>query len=286
MDRIKVKLNTDAIKANYYPKNGAKYAFMCLMDEKVNNILVNGIVKWFQNFDVNVLILKLNKEELANKSLILDEFKHAIKFLKDQKNIKIGIAGFSIFASLSLFVASKFEDITLNIVTSPSDFICSNFYCNDFNDRNYKKSNTRTFFDELEKIYLKNDNNRIKVENIKGTILFIGAKDDDFWNATKYIKRMKNVLLNSMKKVANARFLIYDHGTHFLFPENFLKRFSILKKLFSFLNFNNEKFFKKECLENAIDLDKNIEDAIKVWKKFTPFSDCKNEKKLTFKKLY
>ena len=34
----------------------------------------------------------------------------------------------------------------------------------------------------------------IKIENIKGTLILIGAKDDALWNTDKYIHRMEERL--------------------------------------------------------------------------------------------
>ena len=49
---------------------------------------------------------------------------------------------------------------------------------------------SRKMFDESERLHPLQEEELIKVENINGKIVFIGAKDDVLWDTTKYIQRM------------------------------------------------------------------------------------------------
>ncbi len=48
-------------------------------------------------------------------------------------------------------------------------------------------------FDESEKLHPLQENEMIKVENIKGTIVLVGAEDDVLWDTCKYIEEWKTV---------------------------------------------------------------------------------------------
>ena len=62
----------------------------------------------------------------------------------------------------------------------------------------------------------------IKVENIKGKLFLIGADDDSFWEAGKYIRRMDQ-RLKERPHTCEYVPLVYEHGTHFVLPESMLR---------------------------------------------------------------
>lgn len=57
----------------------------------------------------------------------------------------------------------------------------------------------------------------IKVENIKGRLFLVGAEDDSFWEAGKYIRRMDR-RLKERPHTCEYVPLVYEHGTHFVLP--------------------------------------------------------------------
>ena len=59
----------------------------------------------------------------------------------------------------------------------------------------------------------------IKVENIKGRLFLVGAEDDSFWEAGKYIRRMDR-RLKERPHTCEYVPLVYEHGTHFVLPES------------------------------------------------------------------
>ena len=80
---------------------------------------------------------------------------------------------------------------------------------------------SRDLFDESEKRHPVQEAEKIKVENIKGRILLIGAEDDVLWDTCKYIRRMENRLKE--RDADNSVVLMtYEHGTHFMFPQTML----------------------------------------------------------------
>lgn len=77
-------------------------------------------------------------------------------------------------------------------------------------------------FEESERLHPVQEEETIKVEKIRGHIVFIGTEDDTLWNAAKYIRRMDERLKT------HAHSCTYDvcvrpYGTHFCFPESMLK---------------------------------------------------------------
>lgn len=61
---------------------------------------------------------------------------------------------------------------------------------------------------------------KIKVENIQGKIVFVGAEDDVLWDTCKYIRRMEE-RLKVLPHQSSYELLLYKHGTHFVFPDGY-----------------------------------------------------------------
>ena len=62
----------------------------------------------------------------------------------------------------------------------------------------------------------------IKIEKIHGTLLLIGAEDDVLWDTAKYIRRME-LRMKERPHTCRLESVIYEHATHFVFPESMLK---------------------------------------------------------------
>ena len=106
----------------------------------------------------------------------------------------------------------------------------------------------------------------IKVENIKGKLVLIGAEDDTLWDTAKYIRRMDE-RLKAKPHECSYEVYIYKYGTHYVFPE------SLYKKLLSFaaepllkMLFKSAKEHPDECRQTRIDIEKNISRVINEWK--------------------
>ena len=106
---------------------------------------------------------------------------------------------------------------------------------------------------------------KIKVENIKGRILLIGAEDDVLWDTCKYIRRMENRLKE--RDADNSVVLMtYEHGTHFIFPQTMLTGIlPVGSGLFISMAFKEAKQYPKECKQTRIDVDERLSEELKQW---------------------
>lgn len=124
---------------------------------------------------------------------------------------------------------------------------------------------SKKIFDDLEEAHPITEDEFIKIENIKGKLLMIGAEDDCLWNAAKYVKRAEK-RLSEKSHDCDAEFVTYKHGSHFVFPESLFKTiFPIGANILLKVMFKAVKEFPKECMETRIDIDKRLSKAIKEW---------------------
>ena len=145
--------------------------------------------------------------------------------VKKHGDQKIGIVGASTTGTLALTAASYFEDLTLTIGLTPSDFIWQGFMqakkdgCKEWPiegeslfsykgeplpympfcykhpdywhviDEETKRTgdmlNSRKLFDDSETTHPITEEEIIKIEKIHGTLLLIGAEDDVLWDTAK-----------------------------------------------------------------------------------------------------
>ena len=87
--------------------------------------------------------------------------------------------------------------------------------------RNGDMINSRKLFDDSEAVHAITEE-MIKIEKIYGTLLLIGAEDDVLWDTAKYIRRMKQ-RMKEHPHTCRLEYVIYEHGTHFVFPESMLR---------------------------------------------------------------
>ena len=124
---------------------------------------------------------------------------------------------------------------------------------------------SRKMFDESERRHPIQEEERIKVEKIHGKILFVGAEDDVLWDTCKYIRRMEK-RLSELPHECSWESLLYERGTHFVFPESMLKSMlPIGSGLLVKIMFKAAKEHPKECKETRIDIDKRLKKALKEW---------------------
>lgn len=127
--------------------------------------------------------------------------------------------------------------------------------------------NSIKLFNDSEAAYPITEDETIKVENIKGKLLLVGAKDDSLWDTVRYINRMKE-RLERLPHECTAEFAVYEHGTHFVFPESLLKTMlPAIGGWFVKFAFSAAKAFPKECRQTRIDIDKKIKTVIREWNK-------------------
>lgn len=305
MKHIEFNIEKDGFYGDYWPcKEKNSHAMIAMIGDDSKDYLARCAVKWLHKKGLNVLTTSPGKKDYGHHNYPLERIQLAISKLKEFGNNKIGIVGASTTATLALTAASFFNDITLTIALTPSDFIWQGFMqgnkdgCKEWPVENeslftyngkplpympfvYKHPQywqviaeetkqkgdmiaSRKIFDDSEKAYGLNEDEMIKVENIKGQLVIVGAKDDALWDTVKYIERMKERL---KKYNHNAEILIYDHGTHFVFPQGMMKiMLPVGSNLFVSMAFKAAREYPKQCKQTRIDLENKITKVIADWK--------------------
>ena len=124
---------------------------------------------------------------------------------------------------------------------------------------------SRKMFDESERRHPLQEEEKIKVENIKGKLVLIGAEDDVLWDTCKYIRRMEE-RLRSMPQSCKYVTMLYKHGTHFVFPESMLKiMLPVGSGLLIRLAFQAGRKYPKECKAARMDIDRRLSKIIRTW---------------------
>lgn len=246
------------------------------------------------------------KKDYSHHNYPLERIEKAISFLKENDNKKIGIIGASTTGTLALASASYFSDISLTIAFTPSDFIWQGFaqgnkdgckewpidgeslftyhniplpympfcyqhpeYWKIFKEECKSTGNvaaSRRIFDDSELAHPIKEEEFIKIENINGKLVLIGAMDDSLWNTAKYIRRMENRLKNKPHKCQEEIF-VYEYGTHYVFPQSLIKNiFPLCSTLLLKLMFKSAKENSKECKNTRIDIEYRLLNILKDWK--------------------
>ncbi len=307
MKHIHFNVDSDGFYGAYWKnKTPSNVAIIAMLGDDPEDYMAKSAVKWLMKLGVNVMTMSPGKKNYSHHNYPLERIEKAIKYLKENGNNKIGIAGASTTGTLALTAASYFSDITLTIAMTPSDFIWQGFeqgkkdnckewpidneslfsyqgkslpympfcykhpdYWKVMREESKKTKNmiaSRKVFDDSELAHPIKEDEFIKIENIKGNLLMIAAKDDCLWNAAKYIDRANNRLKNK-KHDCKVETLIYEHGTHYVFPESLLKKiFPIGAGLLLKLMFQAARDYPKEAKQTRIDIDKRVTKAINDWK--------------------
>lgn len=97
-------------------------------------------------------------------------------------------------------------------------------------------------------------------------MFLVGADDDSFWEAGKYIRRMDQ-RLKERPHVCQFVPLVYEHGTHFVLPESLLRKALPvgLKFVLRFV-FKAAKDYPGECEATRKDIDRKLSAALKEWR--------------------
>ena len=286
-------------------KTPTKTAIIAMLGDDPEDYMARSCVKWIEKFGVNVLTMSPAKKNYSHHNYPLERLEKAIAWLKKNGNEKIGIAGASTTGTLALTAASYFPDITLTIAMTPSDFIWQGFeqgkkdgydewpvegeslfsyrgnplpympfcykhpeYGRVMREESKATGNmtaSRKVFDDSEAAHPITEDEFIKIENIKGKLIMVAAKDDALWDAAKYVRRAAK-RLSEKPHECEVETLVYENGTHFVFPESLMKKiFPIGAGLLLKLMFKAAKEHPKECKETRKDIDRKLTGAIKEW---------------------
>ena len=289
----------------YENLNGANCALICLFGDDPNDFMAKCGAKWLHKNGVNVMCMSPDVKNYGHVNFPLERIETAIKWLKSHGNKKIGIMGMSTAGMDSLVAASYFPDITLTFGLTPSDFVWQGFEqgekdgCKEWpipdastlswqgkplaympfvyaHPEYYHKIEEETkgsgditrsthLFIDSEKAREHTEEEMIKVENIKGKLIMVGADDDSFWEAGKYVRRMDK-RLKERPHECDYEALTYEHGTHFVLPETMLRKALPvgLKFVMKFI-FKAAKDYPKECEQTRKDIDRRLSAALKQW---------------------
>lgn len=289
----------------YENPKGANCAMIGLFGDDPNDFMAKCGAKWLHKNGVNVMCMSPDVKNYDHVNFPLERIETSIKWLKSHGNKKIGIMGMSTAGMDSLVAASYFPDITLTFGLTPSDFVWQGFEqgekdgCKEWpipdastlswqgkplaympfvyaHPEYYHKIEEETkgsgditrsthLFIDSEKAREHTEEEMIKVENIKGKLIMVGADDDSFWEAGKYVRRMDK-RLKERPHECDYEALTYEHGTHFVLPETMLRKALPvgLKFVMKFI-FKAAKDYPKECEQTRKDIDRRLSTALKQW---------------------
>ena len=275
-----------------------------LGDDIDDHMAVSG-AKWLKDRGCNVMTMAPARKDYGHHNYALERFEKAISVIKSKGNLKIGITGASTTGMLALVAASYYHDISLTLAMTPCDFIMEGFcrdgrdgakerpadgestisyrgeplpylpyayrhpqYWQMIRKESKESGNmiaSRNLFDESERLHPVREEEKIKIENIKGKILFVGAEDDVLWDTCKYIRRMDQ-RLKTLPHQCEYEMLLYPHGTHFVFPESMIRRILPIGSghLIRFA-FQAGKQYPRECKAARVDIDRKVSHFIETW---------------------
>ena len=302
----KIKETEKGFYGCYWPKEGAECAMIAMLGDDCEDYMAKSAVKWLQkHFGLSVLTLSPAHKDYSHINLPVERIGAAIDYLKAHGIVKIAITGASTTGMFALLAASYYPELTLTIAMTPADFVMEGFrqgkrdgytewpgdgessaswegkplpylpyaYRHPEYGQKLKEESkaggdmiaSRNMFVESEKRHPIQEEEFIKIERIKGKLLLIGAEDDVLWDTAKYIRRMEQ-RLSERPHECDVQYCVYEHGTHFVFPEGLVKTIlpvggDLITKVFA-----AGRSYPKECKETRIAIDKAVTDAINEWK--------------------
>ena len=302
----KIKETEKGFYGCYWPVEGSRCAILAMLGDDCEDYMAKSAVKWLQKkFQVSVLTLSPAHKDYSHHNLPVERIGAAITYLKPQGIENFGIAGASTTGMYALLAASYYPEITLTIAMTPADFVMEGFYQGKrdgqtewpgdgessaswegkplpylpyaYRHPEYGKKMkeeakkggdliaSREIFVASEKAHPIREEEFIKIERIKGKLLLIGAEDDVLWETEKYIKRMEKRLAER-EHTCEVESYIYEHATHFVFPEGMVKTIlpvggDLLTRVFA-----AGRKFPKECKAARIDIDRRVTQAVDAWK--------------------
>jgi len=285
-------------------KDSGRGMILMLGDSAEDRMAAMG-AKWLNRQGIHVMAMSPEKKDYGHHSYPLERFGMAIAFMKEQGCQKLGVIGASTTGMMALLSASYYPELTLTVAISPPDFVMEGFYQDGLDGMRERpgdgestvtwggkplpylpyayrhpeywqkieeasraggdKIASRPMFDESERRHPVREEERIRVENIRGKIVFIGAEDDVLWDTCKYIRRMEERLIRLPHDSAFEAWL-YRHGTHFVFPESLLKMIlPVGSGLLVSMMFRAGKEHPEECRKTRIDIDRRLKKLLAEW---------------------
>ena len=297
------RIDSNGFNGAWYPAPGqSDRGLIIMLGDSSEDYMARTAAKWLNRQGLHAMAMSPDKKDYGHHSYPLERFGKAIAFMKAQGCEKLGVVGAS---TTGMLAASFYPELSLTVAISPSDFVMEGFYRDGkdgaterpgdnessvswqgkplpFLPYAYRhpeywqkiqeeskaggdKVASRKLFDESEKRHPIREEERIKVENIHGKLIFIGAEDDVLWDTCRYVRRMEK-RLGSLPHDSAFESWLYEHGTHFAFPESMLKMMLPVGSglLVSYM-FRAGKEHKKECRDTRIDIDRRLKKALADW---------------------
>ena len=197
--------------AYYPCKEDTDRAIILMLGDAIDDYMARCGASYLQKQKIAVMAMSPDKKDYGHHNYPLERFEAAISWLKKQEIRKIGICGASTTGMLALAAASYFPDITLTIALSPSDFVMEGFYQDNKDGMHERPGDnessisyqgkplpylpyayrhpeywkkieeeskeggnriaSRKLFDESERLHPLREEEKIKVEKIKGRIV-------------------------------------------------------------------------------------------------------------------
>ena len=306
MEKICFTPEKDGFCGCWYPAPGnGKHALIGMLGDSSDDYMAVSFVKWLLPQGCSVMAMSPGKKDYGHHNLPLERFGCAIRWLKEQGVEQIAIAGGSTTGMLALIAASYFPEISLTLAFSPSDFVMEGFYqgkkdgarewpgnqestvsfegkplpylpfayrhpeyWQKIQEESKRTKNwiaSRELFDESERRHPIQEAETIKVENIRGKVVFVGAEDDCLWDTCRYIRRMRD-RLERLHSPVEAEYLLYEHGTHFVFPDSMLTHaLPLISVPFVSLCFRAAKENPKACKAARMDIDRQLRRILAQW---------------------
>ncbi len=285
--------------------SASRPGIILMLGDSAEDRMAVSAVKWVHGNGCHALAMAPAPNDYGHHNYPLERFEKAIAFMKEQGCEQIGIVGASTTGMLALIAASYYPEITLTVAVSPSDFVMEGFYRDGKDGMTERPGDgessvswrgeplpylpyayrhpeywlkikeeskaggdfiaSRKMFEESERRHPLREEEKIKVERIRGKVVCIGAEDDVLWNTCRYIRRMQK-RLSKIPHECDFEAWLYAHGTHFAFPESMLKTMlPVGSGLLVSLMFKAGRKFPKECKETRIDIDRRLTKLLENW---------------------
>ena len=286
-------------------KPSHKGMIVMLGDDSEDHLVKCG-ARYFHDLSCNVMALSAGKKDYGYHSWPLEEITRAINVMKQAGNDAFGIAGISTTGMIALTAASLIPDLTLTIAMSASDFVMQGFIRDGKDGAQERPTEgestltwgnvglpylpyafahpdywqvlkqeardtgnmaaARILFDESEFRCPLREEMMIRIEDIKGHVMLIGAEDDALWDTCRYIDRMTE-RIKAAPHTCRVTKLTYEYGSHFVFPQSMLE--TVLPFGSSFLlrfTFRTLKEHPQACKQTRIDIDRRLRKIIQGWR--------------------
>ena len=255
----------DGFCGAWYPDpNGSECAVILMLGDSSEDRMAVSAAKWLHKQGCDALAMSPDKKDYGHHNYPLERFGRAIEFLKSQGCSKIGIVGASTTGMLALVAASYYPGISLTVAVSPSDFIMEGFY-QDGKDGMRERPGDNESSASWQGQPLPYLPYAYRHPEYWQKIMEESKAGGDKIASRKMFRRMEQRLQEIPHKCVFEPWL-YEHVTHFAFPESMLKQIlPIGSALLVRFMFKAGKEHPKECRETRIDIDRRLQKAIREW---------------------